>query len=436
MKKNNLRGSITLVDLGTSQCTTMICAPSVDGNDYRVVGLATVESQGIKKSNIVDLVQASNTIKNSLTAAEDMAGVHIDNVYISISGNHISSQNSSGMVAIIDPSQEITASDRERVLTAAQAISLSADRELLYVTPRFFKVDTSDSVEDPVGMVGLKLEADVHLITCGTANIRNLEKCLKDAELGTLDAPIFAGLAAANSTLTKTEKELGVASLNIGAGSTSFCVYVEGTVIHSGCLPIGAYHITRDIAAAFKISFDQAEKIKVNLSVDDFNELVQRPNESREEYRRRRKQADILDAEKLGLPSFLPPISKDYLYRTVISERLKQIFRVFSQELEAKDLLGQISSGGVVLSGGGALTIGVTEVAMKTLNVPARLGASRLIPGVVSDIDNPRYAVIVGLLEHAISEPSARDAASATFEPHTSGGALSKLSNLWKKIMP
>jgi cell division ATPase FtsA len=161
-----------------------------------------------------------------------------------------------------------------------------------------------------------------------------------------------------------------------------------------------------------------------------------RQGESREEYRKRRKQADILDASKLGLPPYLPPISKDYLYRTVIAERLKQIFRVFATELEAKDLLTQISSGGVVLSGGGALTIGITEVAMKTLNVSARLGSPRALSGVVNDLDNPRYAVIVGLLEHVLGEGQSSALAAPVFEAASTSSFFGKLSDAWKKIMP
>ena len=430
----NTSPSITAIDLGTSQCTTLIAVPNAETGDFRVVGFASIPSRGIKKSNIVDLEQAVNTIALSLERAERMAGLESQSAVLSISGTHISSQNLPGMIAISSPTQEVSAEDVERVIDAAKSVAIPADREVLYLMPRFFELDSQEGIKDPVGMVGLQLKSQVHMITGGSAQLRNLEKCMKDLGLG-IDDFVFSGLAAAEVTLTETEKDLGAVAVNIGAGTTSYCVYVDGAIAYSGCLPIGAQHITQDIAVAYRISFDSAERIKISLRPEDFLDPVMRKDESKEEFKRRRRLDDALDPAMLRIPENIGSISKNYLLNTVIASRVKEIFRLLGDELESKKLLNQIP-GGVVLSGGGALTIGIIDEASRILGLNARIGWPTNVRGVADNLEDPRFATILGLLKHVTTQQRKVLSVEQTTVVVKKNGIFVRLSELVKNFFP
>jgi cell division protein FtsA len=388
---------ITAIDLGTDKCVTLIAVKDDGKPQPRVVGVASVQSKGMRKSSIVDLEQAVSTIDASLAAAEKMAGLNVASAYISVGGGNIASRNSKGMAPIFDPNVEINESDVERAIEAARAISLPADREVLYITPRYFKVDSQDGIRDPIGMVGMRLETECHIITSNQATLRNLEKCLKDVDLEK-DGYVFSGLASAEVVLTETEKELGVVAVDIGAGSTNFCCYVDGAIIYSGSVPVGARHITQDIAAYSKVSFEVAEKIKQFLTDGDLAEPAQKPNESKEDYRRRRKQFDTINSSVLEIADYVPTISKSYLIKTVILARVQEIFGGIGEQLKKQKIGDKNIAAGLVLTGGGAKTVGIVEMASRTLGLGARLGTPSGVDGLVHEIGDPAFSTAVGLL--------------------------------------
>ena len=249
------------IDIGSSKITTLITAMKEDRLPH-VIGVSTVESKGIRKGQVVDIEEAIQAISPSLEAAERMAGSSISNAFITIGGSHIASQNSHGIVAVADPDKEITASDVSRVIDAAKAVSIPSTRQIIHVLPRGFIVDGQDGIADPVGMTGVRLEVDLHLITGSTTAIKNIEKCVQ--ELGVaIQGIVFGGFASAFTVLSDTEKELGVVLIDIGGGTTDIAILVEGALAYSSVIPIGAKNITRDLASGLRISLESAEKIKL-----------------------------------------------------------------------------------------------------------------------------------------------------------------------------
>jgi len=400
-----------VIDLGTDKCVTLIGTHDLETKQLQVLGVSAVPSKGMRKSQIVDLEDVLETMTASLDAAERMAGIEVKSATVSVSGPHIASQNSKGVVAVSAPTQEITPEDVNRVLEAARAISLPSAREIIHVIPRDFAVDSQTGIKDPVGMTGVRLESEAHIITGQSTSLKNLAKIVQDLGL-TLDGFVFSGIAAADVMLSDTEKELGVVLVDIGAGSTSVCAYVEGALTYSGVLPIGARHITQDIALGCRVSLDAAEKIKIALAHDPFFQLRPQAGESKEEFRRRQKQQDTLDLESLGIVEQTEPLSKRTIAEGIMLPRMKEMFTLIGEELNTRHLIVGVPAG-VVLSGGGAETVGIIEVAKRTLNLPARVGKPTELRGLVDDIQKPSYATSIGLLIYAAKRSAARPVAQA-----------------------
>ncbi len=429
---------MTAIDLGTVKCVTLIATISEE-KQVRVMGVSAVPARGMKRSVIVDLEQVLNTISQSLDAAERMAGFEVKSAFVSVSGAHINSRNSKGVVAVASPDQEITRLDVERVIEAARAISLPADREIMHVIPRDFKVDSQEGIKDPVGMTGVRLESEAHIITGMTTTLKNLEKCLNDLALK-VDGFVFSGLASAEVTVTETEKELGVMVVDIGAGSTSLCAFVDGCLEFSGAIPVGARHVTQDIALGCRISLDLAEKIKLTLQESDLQPVMPLPGESKEELNRRRKKADVLELSRFGESDTSEPLSKRTLVDGIMVPRMKEMVDMIGEKMAAAELLGKIPAG-LVLTGGGAQTVRLAEVARKSLNLPVRIGFPERLEGLVSDIEKPSYATSIGLLMHGFRQGGGQEARqgspfealSGWFDAKSIGG---KIIGIIKSVMP
>ncbi len=431
---------ITAIDLGTDKCVTLIATLTEDTHELQVLGVSAIPSRGMKKSQIVNLEQAMETMNESIDAAERMAGCEIRSAYVSISGTQIASQNSKGVVAVAAPTQDITHEDVERVLEAARAVSLPSAREILHVVPRDFAVDSQTGIKDPIGMTGIRLESEAHIITVQSTALRNMNKIMQDLGIQP-EKFIFAGLASAEVVLTETEKELGVVLVDIGAGSTSICAYVEGSLTYSSVLPIGARHITSDVALGCRMSLDAAEKVKVHLSSQDiFGSMKPLPGESKDDVKKRLRQEDQLDLSKLGLDEPHDALSKRTIVEGIIVPRVKEMFTMISKDLHHQHILPLIPAG-LVLSGGGAETVGIIEVAKRTLNMPARVGKPVELKGVIDDIQKPSFATSIGLLALA-----ARDRRMTTIKhrmslhlPFTTmkvGEGVSRFLNMIKSFLP
>jgi cell division protein FtsA len=392
--------TVSGIDVGTSKITTLIATVPEEG-DARVIGVSTVVSRGIRKGQVVNIEEATVAISQSLEAAERMAGTQVGRAFLSVGGAHIASQNSHGVVAVSEPDKEISENDVKRVIEAAKAVSLPSSREILHVLPRGYVVDSQEGVVDPVGMTGVRLEVDTHLVTGGATAIRNLRKCVE--ELGVeVVGMVFGGLASAIASITDTEKELGVVLIDIGGGTTDVAIFVEGALSYSSVIPIGAINITKDLAAGLRVSLESAEKIKLLLGTASRNPAVPdeemiKPEKSSRKDLPAGRQDDELDVSGLGLPEELRMLSRKTLIEGIIKPRLNEIFTMVGLEIKRSGFGGMTPSG-IVLTGGGAQTIGAVEAARRNLAMPVHIGEPKKITGLVDEIMIPAYASSVGLL--------------------------------------
>ncbi|OGJ22351.1 MAG: cell division protein FtsA [Candidatus Pacebacteria bacterium RIFCSPHIGHO2_01_FULL_46_10] len=392
--------TIAAIDIGTEKICTLISVLHEGTREPQVVGVASVPSRGLRKSQIVDLDEAISAMTESVDAAERMAGTGIKSAFVSVGGAHIQSQNSKGVVAASNPQGEITEEDVRRVIEAARAVSLPNAREVIHVIPRDYQVDSQSGIKDPIGMSGVRLEAEAHIITGSSTAMRNITKCL--SELGIqCSGFVFSGLAAAHAVLSETERELGVVVVDIGAGSTSICAFVEGSLAYSGVLPIGARHITSDIALGLRMSLQSAEKVKLSLARVYTQSTEPLPGETREQARERKKKHDELDPHAVGVTEEVGMLSKKTLVEGIIVPRLQEMFKLIGEELEKQNLYPLIPAG-IVLTGGGAETVQIVEVCKRMLNLPTRIGEPYGLTGLTDEIYSPMYSATSGLLVYGV----------------------------------
>ena len=377
------------VDIGTSKIVTLIA--KVD-EEVNVLGVSESPANGVRKGQIVDIEEAVLSINNSLEAAERMAGVSASHIVASIGGSHIESQNSRGVVAVARPEGEITENDLTRVIDAARAVSLPSSREIIHVLPRSYIVDGQEGIKDPVGMTGVRLEVDTHIVSANSTSIRNMEKAFSEVGVD-LDAVVSSGYASSLAVLSDTEKELGTVLVDIGAGTTDICVYVDGSVAYSSVIPIGARHITNDLAIGLRISLESAEKIKLFLS-NPARKTTKLSEEGEEEPVE--KHGDEIDLSSLNLSEELRKVSKKTLIDGIMRPRLNELFTMIGIEIKKSGFAGQTPSG-VVITGGGAKTIGVSDAAKRMLAMPVRIAIATNIKGIIDEIQEPSFSTVVGL---------------------------------------
>ena len=378
------------VDIGTSKIVTIIAR--VDEEAVNVLGVSEVPSKGVKKGQIVDIKEAVDSINNSLDSAERMAGYSVSHVVASIGGGHIESQNSRGVVAVSSAQGEITQSDLSRVIDAAKAVSLPSSRQIVHVLPRNYVVDGQEGIKDPIGMTGIRLEVDTHIVSAATTSLMNLEKAFSEVGID-IDGVAFNGYSSSLAVLSETEKELGVVLVDIGAGTTDISIYSEGSVAYSSVLPIGARHITNDLAIGLRIALESAEKIKIFLSNTSKKPKIERLGET---FEKENKNTDEIDLSSLGLPEDLRKVSNKTLVDGIIRPRLNEIFAMIGIEIKRSGFAGQTPAG-IVITGGGALTVGISDSAKRTLAMPVRIGLPTNLKGLIDEIETPAFATVVGL---------------------------------------
>lgn len=414
---------IAACDIGSCKIATIVGARSQEDQNVRIIGFNSTPSRGVKKGLIVDIDQVTGAVEESIEKTERMAGHKINNVLTSVGGPHISSLNSHGVVAVSNPQSEISAGDVDRVIEAARAISLSTTRQIIDVSSRDFAVDGQSGIKNPVGMTGVRLEVDTHIITASQTNLKNIERCLSDLGLEN-SGFIFSALASSNCVLTDTEKELGVVLVDIGGGKTDLCLYVDEAVSYSSSIPVGARHITNDIAVGLRVSLDSAEKIKLYLSANKSSHG--------------KKKDTSLNLNDLQLPESIGEISEKSLVDGIISARLEEIYKLIFDEIEKSGFLDNVPSG-LVLTGGGSQTVGILEAGRRVIGVPIRIGIPEGVTGLIDEVLNPQYATTIGLLlsfgKNIMEKKTGYDF-DRVFKNFSLGNSLSKVKDFFKQFIP
>lgn len=396
---------IPVIDVGSSKITTLIAQYFPDQEQVNIIGSATFESRGIKKGQIVDIDEATEAITRSVEVAEKMAGYSISEATVAISAPHISSINSSGVVAVANPNGEITPEDVDRVVEAARAISLPASSEIIHVIPRQFTVDGQGDILDPVGMSGVRLEVETHIVISSSPAIKNLTRCINEVGID-INSLVYSGFATAEAVLTDTEKELGIILIDLGGSVTTITVFTENFPAFVSVLPLGARKITDDLAIGLRLPLEQAEKLKLYLSKTE--EEKEKKNQNAGEKKNKGKKTerkeipDEVDLKKIGIfDTDEKRVSRSATIDGIIRPRLDEIFSLVKEQIKESGF-GGMTPAGVVLTGGGALTVGAKTSCQKILGLPVRIGEPKEISGLVDDIMNPAYSSALGLVEYVL----------------------------------
>ena len=409
---------ISGIDIGTSKITTIIGQYSDTEDKFNIIAVSSIPSLGFRKGQIVNLEQAASTIVQSIESAERMAGFQINSASVCLSAPYIESINSHGVVAISSPNNEIETADIDRVVEAAKAVAIPNGKEIIHIIPICYTVDGQEGVIDPIGMNGVRLEVESHIIIASTPSLKNLKKCLEDIGIK-IDQLVYSGLATAKSTLTETEKELGVALVDIGGSITTITIFNEGSPVYSSVIPVGGSNVTNDLAIGLRFSLEDAEKIKLRLN---------KVSESK-------KFEDEINLSAFGLPADdKRKISLRTAVNGIINPRLEELFHLIYDKIEESGFHQTIPAG-IVLTGGGAQTINIKEVCEKVIPLPLRIASPPKVGGIIDDIINPAYSSSIGLLMF-INE-NKKITPSSVKKPKLQVGALfGKIKKLIEPLMP
>ena len=379
--KDNILASI---DVGSSKICTLVGELTPD-EDVRILGVGVTSSQGVNKGMVDNIQEATEAIASSVEKAERSSGGRVLSAHVSISGNHVNSLNNRGIATIPGRERPITKRDIDRAIEEAQALNLPTNREILHVVPRYFVVDGQEHVSDPVGMYGQRLDMETHIVSGSLTAVQNLTQCVEGAGVQ-VEALVLSPLASAQAVLEEEEKRQGAIVADIGGGTTSIAVFVDGAVFHTSVLPVGGYHLTHDLVAGLRAPFSAVEELKTEfgsalpsqVNPEDTVEVEAFGGLRRKEVSRRRV-AEILQAR--------------------VEEILEMIY------IDAKRAgFDEMVAAGLVLTGGSASLIGIAELAEQVLRMPVRIGTPKGIHGLADTLNSPAYAASVGLLHWSIME--------------------------------
>ena len=370
------RDSIVVgLDIGTTKICAIVGEVKQEG--LEIIGIGTHPSKGLRKGVVVNIDSTVQSIRKAIEEAELMAGCEINMVYVGIAGGHIKGFNSHGVIAVKD--REINKADIDRVIEAAQAVTIPTDREVIHVIPQEYILDQQDCIQEPLGMSGTRLEAKVHIVTAAVASAQNIVKSVNKAGLAVADI-VLQQIASSEAVLGQDEKDLGVALVDIGGGTTDIAVYHNGTIKHTAVISLGGNQITGDIAVGIRTPSEEAEKIKKKFgccmtSMIDKNETIEVPSVGGRKPR-------IVSRQILG---------------EIIEPRVEELFQLVNQEI-TKSGYDSVITSGIVLTGGTAIMDGMLELAEQVFNLPVRRGLPTGIGGLVDVVKSPMYSTGVGLV--------------------------------------
>ena len=369
---NNL---IVGLDIGTTKICAIVAEVTKEGK-IDIVGLGTHPSKGLRKGVVINIEATVESIKNAVQEAELMAGCEISQVYAGIAGGHIKGFNSHGIVAVKD--KEVSDADVDRVIDAARAIAIPLDREVIHILPQEYIIDDQDGIREPLGMSGVRLESKVHIVTGAVTSAQNIVKCAQRCGLSVADI-VLEQLASSEAVLSEDEKELGVALIDIGGGTTDIAIWSEGSIVHTSVLAVGGDHITNDIAVGLRTPMEAAERIKQEHGCAMATMV---------------EEEDTIEVPSVG--GRKPRVLSKRILTEIIEPRVEEMFSLVHQEVQRTGYEDLLASG-VVITGGATLLEGMPELAEDILGLPVRLGVPQNIGGLVDIVKSPLYATGVGL---------------------------------------
>lgn len=375
--QENSRYAIGL-DIGTSNIRVIVGHFDEQIGSPAVVGFATEPNTGMRKGTVVNIVNVAQSIDKALEAAERMSGHQINSATVSVNGAHVVGIASSGVIAVGSNGHEINAADVVRVEEAATVVQLPANREIVEVTPRSYRLDGQENIKDPIGMNGVRLEVDAYVITALAPHVKNLEKACEMTETA-LNSVMLSGLAASRAVLSEQQMENGVLLVDMGSSTTNLAVFDEGDLIHIAVLPVGGNNITNDLAIGLKVDLDIAERVKIEHAV---------------------AHSDLRRGKVEKVHVTVDDTKHDFATEDIdmiVDARLEEIFEQITAELKK---IGRVAKlpGGVVLTGGGAELKGLSDYAKQALSLSSRVGKVSGLGGVGDDVSGPAYATAVGLM--------------------------------------
>jgi len=365
------------LDIGTTKVSAVV--GEVDAEGITILGVGNVPCRGLRKGVVSNIEWTVRSIRDAIDAAQTMAGVDIRTVFAGVAGSHIRSQTSDGVAAI--GGGEVTRLDLERVLEGARAIPVDADRQILHVLPREYIVDNQDGIRDPIGMSGVRLQVRVNLVTAATTCVQNVVRCAERCGLAVADV-VLEPFASAEAVLSEDEKEIGVAVIDIGGGTTDVLLYVDGGIAHASIIPVGGNNITSDIAAGLRTPMGEAERLKRNFGCA-LGRMV----------------ADEEEIEVPGVGGHPPRKAPRRVLSDIIEPRVEEIFALVRKRIEDTGMLEQLSAG-AVLTGGAVLLEGMSEFAEEILGMPVRIGYPVGVKGITQLVQGPQFATGVGLVKY------------------------------------
>jgi len=382
-KKDNL---IVGLDIGTTKICAIVGNMTDEGLD--IVGIGTSPSKGLRKGVVINIESTVEAIRKALREAELMAGCEIKSVFAGIAGGHIKGFNSQGVIAI--KNREVNDDDIRRVIDAAKAIAIPMDREVIHILPQEFIIDDQDGIKEPLGMSGVRLEAKVHIVTGAVASAQNIVKSCNRADVDVADI-VLEQLASSEAVLSPDEKELGVALIDIGGGTTDIAIFVDGAIKHTSVLSLGGNHLTNDIAVGLRTPMAEAEKIKQAYgcclsSMVGKDETIEVPSVGGRE----------------------PRVLSRQLLAEILEPRVEEIFSLVNREIVRSGYEDLIASG-VVITGGTCILPGMPELAEQIFNLPVRRGVPRDIGGLTDVVNSPIYATGVGLVKYGSRNMTSRN---------------------------
>ncbi|HSL98138.1 MAG TPA: cell division protein FtsA [Candidatus Deferrimicrobiaceae bacterium] len=408
-----VEGTLVALDVGTSKVCVLIGEIGRDGR-LTVIGHGTVPSSGLKKGAVVNIDQTVRSIRDAVERAERLSGWKIDKAFVGVGGAQIESRNSPGQVAVTAHSREISRDDIRRAVEVARAVPIPSNREVLHVERRGFVVDGQEGVKDPLGMSALRLEVETHIVTAPATAIQNLMKCVGQAGVK-IDELVVNALAASEAVASETERDLGVAVADIGAGTTDLAMFLEGSPFHTSVLPVGGNNVTNDVAIGLKTSLPAAEELKIQHGSG---------------YLRGIDKEEEISVAVLGEEAGRS-IGRLELCR-IIESRMRETFELVGAEMQAAG--GGMLPAGLILTGGAGQLGGIAELGREVLQMPVRVVAPAGVAGLTDQILTPAYATAIGLLQWGATMLD--EGEPTRYESAPGGGVFGRLRDAVRSIFP